>query len=440
LARLGHLADPSGRIFVLRWCPIVIRGRGRDVADETERQIPVLTLVADEISVPDIVGHAAMGPDRLRELRSALAALADRPIATLEVHPLPDRLDRGDGIALNSSSPLAQQLTSLVAHTPRLAAAGRGEALYRMVVPAKVAAQFGGAVTPMVAKAVPDGIHSALVGSSGITAQAAFVPVAGVGAFTVAAPLITFAVAAGLSARAEVARRQELERITSLLEKLHEDRLDDERSQLDGCVSAIEKAAAILLDEGLIGHAVGVSPAVGVIDTAIAKAQRRVGRWEQALKRFGDGPVEAATVKKAFPGIDDPSGEFRAHLELAALAIDLKRRVIVLQAVEQAQLNAGNPFERFVRQISADLTGVNELASRISTVRRQLSRLQLDRTHGLRDFVFSAGEVDDLLRLSRELRDLGDIDIAQAPADIAIGIVRASDGSVVVLPALTDTV
>jgi hypothetical protein len=66
--------------------------------------------------------------------------------------------------------------------------------------------------------------------------------------------------------------------------------------------------------------------------------------------------------------------------------------------------------------------------------------LQLDRTHGLRDFVFSAGEVDDLLRLSRELRDLGDIDIAQAPADIAIGIVRASDGSVVVLPALTDTV
>ncbi len=179
---------------------------------------------------------------------------------------------------------------------------------------------------------------------------------------------------------------------------------------------------------------------MSVIDTAIAKAQRRAGRWEQALKRIGDGPVEAATVKKAFPGIDDPAGEFRAHLELAALAIDLKRRVIVLQAVEQAQLNAGNPFERFVRQIRADLVGVNELASRISTVRRQLSRLQLDRPHGLRDFVFSAGEVDDLLRLSRELRDVGDIDIAQAPADIAIDMVRASDGSVVVLPALTDTV
>ena len=48
-----------------------------------------------------------------------------------------------------------------------------------MVVPAKVAAQMGkGIVRPMTSKAAAGGIHSALVNSSGIAAQATFVPVA----------------------------------------------------------------------------------------------------------------------------------------------------------------------------------------------------------------------------------------------------------------------
>jgi hypothetical protein len=50
-----------------------------------------------------------------------------------------------------------------------------------------------------------------------------------------------------------------------------------------------------------------------------------------------------------FDGIETHGGKFRVHLELAALAIALKRRVLVLQAVEHAQLSDGNAFAHFIR-------------------------------------------------------------------------------------------
>lgn len=67
---------------------------------------------------------------------------------------------------------------------------------------------------------------------------------------------------------------------------------------------------------------------------------------------------------------------------------------------------------------------------------RRLSSLQLDRSHGVRDIVFSRGQVDDLLRAAYRLHVLGaGIDTAEPTSDVAIEIVRAGDGSVVVLPA-----
>ena len=85
-------------------------------------------------------------------------------------------------------------------------------------------------------------IHSALMDSTGIVAQATFVPVgeaaaagavggagatagaavAGGTALTVAAPLVLMAVAVGVSAYAEQQRQQAIEHITELLEQLHE--------------------------------------------------------------------------------------------------------------------------------------------------------------------------------------------------------------------------
>ncbi len=54
------------------------------------------------------------------------------------------------------------------------------------------------------------------------------------------------------------------------------------------------------------------------------------------------------------------------------------------------------------------------------------------------DFVFTLGEVDDLLRLSRMLRKLGGlVHAGTEKSDMAVEMVRNGDGSVIVLPAHT---
>jgi len=407
------------------------------VAEENPREVQVWALATEEVSVPPFADDGPMTSERLSELRTVLAALANVPIATLEVHPMPSEVDRSGGIALGNTSNLAKHLSDLIGPGTDAGTGSNAEALYRMVVPAKIAKQFGsGILQPMLSKSVPGGIHSALTKSSGIGGQAAFVKVAGAGVGggppIVAAGLITMAVAAGLSMQIEASRRQ----ITGLLKKQLQAKLDDERNTLDGCRNPIEKATAILLDQGSIGQSIGLSTKVGVIEDAIAAANRRVTDWEQKLRGFRRRQVESSVIKKAFPGIEDPAGEFRAHLELAALAIDLKRRVNVLQAVEHAQLNPGNPFERFMRQLSADEMRVDELENRIVAVVRRLAELDVDRSHGLLDAMFTSGEVDDFLRVSRELRKLGrSVNTSAAASDVAIEMIREKDGSVVVFPA-----
>lgn len=418
--------------------------------------VPVWTLATREISVPAIEDGKAMTAARLPELRTVLAALADAPIATLEAHPAPKDIDRSRGLHLDSASPLALHLSQLVSRTstaaPVAGAAAGGEVLYRMVVPAKVAAQVGsGLVKPMASKAANGGIHGALMAGSKIAGQATYVPVAGkaaaagaaggaavagAGALTIAAPLVLMAVAAGVSAHADQKRQQAIENITSLLEQLHDDALQRERSALNGCRDAIDKATAILLDQGKVGATLGLDSAVYAISTALADAEERLKKWRQGLAELGDKPVEIAKVRKTFDGIDEDTGKFRAHLELAELAIALKKRVIVLQAVEHSQADPSNPFETFVGALKRDQQRVTELEAGIADVFRRLSTLKLDRSHGVRDVVFSAGAVDQLLRNSYMLREFGDRVAANGDkSDVAIEMVRENDGSVFVLPA-----
>lgn len=254
---------------------------------------------------------------------------------------------------------------------------------------------------------------------------------------TVAAPLVLMAVAVGMSAYADQKRQQAIDNITSLLEKLHDDNLQRERMALNGCRAAIDKATAILLDQGRIGASVGLSPAVYVIDTAVAEADSRLKKWQAAITELGDGPVEIAKLRTKFDGIDkDKGGLFRAHLDLAELAIALKKRVLVLQAVEHAQMDESNPFESFVQVLRADQQRVLELESGIGDVLRRLSTLRLTRPRGVREIMFSRSEVDTLLSTSYRLRELASgVDDGDRKSDVAIEIVRSADGSVVVLPA-----
>ncbi|MFD3309440.1 hypothetical protein [Streptomyces sp. NPDC058694] len=425
--------------------------------------VPVWTLATADVRVPALAGGESMTAERLAELRSVLAVLADEPIATLEVHPLPDKLDRSRGIPLDAASPLAQHLSQLITQSARSSsvaatATAAGEGLYRMVVPAKVAAQLGhGIVRPMASKVAAGGIHGALVNSTGVAAQATFVPVgkaaaagavggagatvgvavAGSAALTVAAPLVLMAVAVGASANADYKRQQAIEHITELLEQLHEEKLDDERSELDGCRDAIDKATAILLDQGKLGVSLGLDSAVHAISKALAAADRRLVQWQSALNKLPDGKaVEIGTLTKSFPGVDDQGGTFRTHLELAALAIALKQRVIVLQAVEHAQSDPGNLFENFARALKTDHQRLDKLESSIAGVLQRLSALELARPQSLRP-VFTTGEVDRLMRAANRIHKLGDgVVVNSRTTDVAVEIARNKDGSVVVFPAL----
>ncbi|MFJ9052395.1 hypothetical protein ACIRPO_22025 [Streptomyces bacillaris] len=429
--------------------------------DYRKATVPVWTLATGDVRVPAVAGDGPMTAERLGELRGVLAALADRPIATLEAHPLPDKLDRGRGIALEAASPLAQHLSELVTRTARSSSTAAkatvgGETLYRMVVPAKFAAQFDqGFICSMGSRAIAGGVRGPLVDTTGkIVSGVTFMPVggaavggavggagvaaAGGAALTVAAPFVLMAVAVGVSAHADRKRQQAIEHITELLEQLREEKLDDEHSALDGCRDAIDKATAILLDQGKLGISLGLDSAVHAINTALGAADRRLARWRSALDKLPAGEaVEIGTLTKSFPGIDEEGGRFRAHLELAALASALKRRVNVLQAVEHAQNDPDNLFESFTRALRRDQQRLDELESGIADVLVRLSALELARPGGLRPPVFTPGEVDRLMRAMYRIRRLGD-DVAGGSrvADVAIEMARERDGSLVVFPAV----
>ena len=424
--------------------------------------VPIWTLsTIPGATVPAFADEGALTAERLSELRSALTAFASAPLVTLEAHPLPARRERSSGLPLGAMSPLAKELSRLVANSPKVPAvtqvAQSGEVLYRMHVPAKVASQFGkGFVKPMVSRAVDGGIYGDLVARTGIAAKATFVPVnaasagatgtavgaaAGTAAagtaLTVAAPLVLMAVAVGVSAYADHQRQKAIENITELLEKLHDEKLESERSELDGCRDAVDKATALLLDRGKVGASLGLDSAVHAISTATQNAERRVKKWEAALDAvLDDDHVDVAELEVAFPGIAEDGGEFRAHVQLAALAIALKRQVIVLQGVEAGQGDQDNPFEQFVRSLRDDQQRINDLEGRVENVLWRLSALELRSPKRLIDKVMTRKQVDSLLDASYRIRALDPGQSTTAPnADVVIEIEKHNDGTLLVLPA-----
>ena len=111
--------------------------------DESVHEVRVWTLAVGDATVPAVFDERPMTRQRLTELRTALATLADTPIATLEVHPVPPGVVRADGMSLGADSPLARYLTELIGQA--LTSAGTppaGQALYRIVVPSKVVLQI----------------------------------------------------------------------------------------------------------------------------------------------------------------------------------------------------------------------------------------------------------------------------------------------------------
>lgn len=347
-------------------------------------------MATGDVQVPQIAGNGLLTAERLAELRNVLAALADSPIATLEVHPLPDKSRPLPGHTARRREP--SRPAPLAAHRQdRELILDHGGNSRRRVIPDDRSGEGG--------LPVRRGAGAAATGAAAL---------GGTAALTVAAPLVLMAVVVGVSAYADYKRQQANQHITELLEKLHEDKLEAERGELEGCREAIDKATVILLDQGKLGVSLGLDSAVHAISKALAAADRRLQRWNDALAKMADNkPVELGTLTSTFPGVDEQGGTFRAHLELAALAIALKRRVIILQAVEHAQMDSGNPFENFVRALKADQQRLDQLESGIASVLRRVSALELTRPHRLQDFVFTPRDVDRLLRASHRIHELG---------------------------------
>ncbi|ALG85265.1 hypothetical protein [Gordonia phthalatica] len=112
------------------------------MTEPTTDVVPLWTLATRPTSLPEFATDG-MTASRVAELRSALTMLSDAPLVTLEAHPssvVPEH--RSGGVHLAAASPLAMHLADLVKNTSKSASsvAASGETLYRMVVPAKVAA------------------------------------------------------------------------------------------------------------------------------------------------------------------------------------------------------------------------------------------------------------------------------------------------------------
>jgi hypothetical protein len=386
---------------------------------------------------------------KLQQLRSALAAFADDPLVTLERYELPAGTVTG-GHPVAQGAPILQHLAQIVGPNAAAApeASAGGETLYRMVVDQRIAAQLAqGLARPM--KAAAGGNYGDFIGKAGIVGKARYFPVAAAegggiglaavgggtaiglgGAVVAAAPFVIPVLAAACAFYAEEQRRRALERIESSLKELLQNDLDQEMAAINGAMPALAKATSLLADEGRLGAGLGIDAAANAIDTAIARARQRTQRWLYDASRLS----ERATVdqiEKAFPGAKDGDGRFVAELRMAGLAIAAKRRLMVLQAAEHAQLNQGLSLKRFLAELEREATALNELEASLIDLLTRLSELPIRTGGGIFDRLhLSADDADELLKWPERLRDLRRREApgVNSAGHIEISIVLGADG------------
>jgi hypothetical protein len=386
--------------------------------------------------------------EKLQQLRSALAAFADDPPVTLERYELPAGTIVG-GHAVAQGAPILKQLGEIVG--PKAAAAARppagGETLYRMVVDQRIAGQLAqGLARPM--GAADGGIYSAVLGEGGIVANARFVPAAAAegggvglaaagggaaiglgGAVVAAAPFVILAIAAAGAIYTEEQRRRALERIESSLKELLQNDLDQEMAAINGAMPALAKATSLLVDEGRLGASLGIDSAAYAIDTAIERAKSRTQRWLQDVSLLSQ-KATVDQIEKSFPGVKNSDGRFVAELRMAGLAIAAKRRSMVLQAVEHAQLNQGLSLRRFLAEIEREATALDELEASLVDLLTRLSELPIRVGSGIRGRILLSSDADELLKWPERLRDLrrSEAPRVNSSGHMEIGIVLGADG------------
>jgi hypothetical protein len=438
---------------------------------ESKQDVAVWALTTDSAKTPSEVvlngSSRTIDARRLEELRGALTGLLDTPLVTLEAYPLAEVAKLPDGgRLLSATSPLALELSNLIARSAGSiskvapAASSSGETLYRMVVPASVAAQVTrGVVRAMPSANVAGGVRSPLLGALGVVGHAAFVPVAAgakggavagaagvaggaaaVGgasvAITVAAPLVLMAVLAGVSVYAEKQRAEAFDRLTDLVNSLKRENLDREFHELNGCLKSLNGATALLVDGGRIGQTLGVSEAAHTIEVAVQRAASDLRRWRKSLNALvATNKIEVADLEREFPGIQQSDGEFRARIRLALFAVAMEKRLAVLQAVEHGDMAPDVSLVHFLAHLESGLDEVRTFEQGIAEFLRDLSQIQLVSNSKVSDRVMIRSEINSLLQWPTRLRVLAEQESPKADAagDFEIGLLRDADGNVRVL-------
>jgi hypothetical protein len=291
-----------------------------------------------------------------------------------------------------------------------------------------------------------------MLGKGGIVANARFVPAAaeggGIGlaaaggsaaiglggAVVAAAPFVILLVAAAGEIYAEEQRRRALERIESSLRELQENAFDEEMAAINGAMPALAKATSLLVDEGRLGAGLGIDSAVYAIDKAIERARGRTQRWLQSVSRLSQ-QTTVDQIEKSFPGVKDGDGRFVAELRMVGLAIAAKRRVMVLQAVEHAQINQGLSLKRFLAEIEREATALDELEASLTDLLTRLSELPIRVGDGIRDRILRSKDADELLKWPERLRDFRKREAPRVNSSghVEIGIVIEADGQARIL-------
>lgn len=399
-------------------------------------------------------GTSGLSAERLDRLRDALAVLSEDPPVVLERYAVASVDVAPTGRVIAAGSPLAKSLAEIVGSTrqaaPAEVAAGTNEVLYKMVIPEKLAGQLAsGAARQLTAR--DGGVYSAVRGAKNIVGNTRFVPVAAgtgggasagaavagagvAGATIAAAPVVLLLAATAGSIHAEQERRAALERVENILNGLKSDALEKERDELNGAVSAITKATALLADEGRLGHSLGLDAAVNRIDTAVSIAEGRIGAWERELAAF-EGTATPEALRKAFPGLRTTGGEFEAKLRMAVFALAMKRRVAILQAAEHMRDAGGLSLARFNRELANDTAKLTELGGRIGALLNGLATLQIEAPKRRRDVLYRPADVRELLSWNPYLREFAaqELPATGLQRDLEVFFVAHDDGSVRVL-------
>jgi hypothetical protein len=192
----------------------------------------------------------------------------------------------------------------------------------------------------------------------------------------------------------------------------------------------------LLFEKGEVGHSLGLDSAVNSVETALASAIRRAATWRSRLDGLPSEGAEVSALCKAFPGIDEPDGRFRIELRLASLAIAMKRRVAVLQAVEHAQKSPDKTFVRFTAMLKDEQATVDEVETTLRALLTDLADLRLRAPNKQLYLLLTRGEANDLLKWPGRLRELAAEESVPAAelTDIEVSLVHHRDGKLRVLP------